>query len=80
MEPDITILDAMLSPIVPLSHHAEKEAKMEDMKKEMALKADTQILLEIFEKVVRIEDHMCKGGGAAPDPNVFGTNPVQLEL
>lgn len=80
MEPDITILDAMLSPIVPVSHTKQKEAKMEELKQEEALKSDTQILLSIFEKVVRIEDHLCKKGGAAPDPNVFGTNPVQLEL
>jgi hypothetical protein len=77
MEPDITILDAMLSPIIPVSHKAEKESKMEELKKEESLKSETQILLNIFEKVVRIEDHMCRGAkqeAKIPDPVQLGVD------
>ncbi len=78
---DIGILDAMLSPIVPMSAKQEVEQEEDQMERVSKMKSDTQILLAIFEKVVEIEC-MLEGekSKAAPDPSVAGTNPVQLEL
>ena len=79
---DIGILDAMLSPIVPMSAKQEVEQEEDEMERVSKMKSDTQILLAIFEKVVEIECMLEHKGGekAAPDPSVSGTNPVQLEL
>ncbi len=81
---DITMLDAMLSPIVPMSAKQEVEQEEDEMERVSKMKSDTQILLAIFEKVVEIEcmlEHKGeKENKAAPDPSVFGTTPVQLEL
>jgi hypothetical protein len=79
---DIGILDAMLSPIVPMSAKQESDQKEDEVARVSKMSSDTQILLAIFEKVVEIEDMLeCKGEEkAAPDPSVFGTTPVQLEL
>ncbi len=81
---DITMLDAMLSPIVPMSAKQEVEQEEDEMERVSKMKSDTQILLAIFEKVVEIEcmlEHKGESESkAAPDPSVFGTTPVQLEL
>lgn len=77
MAGDVDIIDAMLSPIVPMSREQEEKAEVDISK----MKSDTQILLAIFEKVVCIEHKLeNKVEGYSPDPNTAGTNPVQLEL
>jgi hypothetical protein len=57
------------------------ESETESEEKVEKLTTDTEIMLKILEKVTCIEDRLGrKEHSVAPDPNVFGTTPNQLEL
>ena len=75
------IMEAMMSPIIPMTFKQEQDQKKEEMERVSKMTSDTQILLAIFEKVVCIEERLeGEGKGYSPDPNQLGTNPVQLEM
>jgi hypothetical protein len=76
---DVNMLDAMMSPLIPMTVEAEEEAEEKETEELEKMDSDTQILLAVFEKVVRIEKEL-EGKGSASAPSYSGNLSPQLEF